>query len=275
MIRNYLQTKGKEMKVIGIAEQFFVLFGNEQNERPHRHYGIQLLIPTNTLAINRYQTDASAIIDSHVEHVVYGDGNILSLLFNPETTIGRRISNHHFQNKKSAYEGIVYFHNPHLTTNAKAMTRTIDGSAPNNAAINELIYSTVEQLLRGVPPLRQLDDRVSDVIQYIESSDFTHLRYEDAVNSVFLSKSRVTHLFTEEMGISLMKYMTWKRLLHASKEIALSGKSITEAAHLYGFADAAHFSRVFKENFGVSPSGVFQKQQKNDRLIHVFTRDFS
>lgn len=81
------------------------------------------------------------------------------------------------------------------------MTRTIDGSAPNNAAINELIYSTVEQLLRGVPPLRQLDDRVSDVIQYIESSDFAHLRYEDAVNSVFLSKSRGEEVYAAAANI--------------------------------------------------------------------------
>lgn len=133
----------------------------------------------------------------------------------------------------------------------------------------------MEQLLLDAPSIRQLDDRVTDIIHYIQSNDLEHLGYQDVVSSVYLSKSRLTHLFKDEMGISLLKYLTWKRLIHATKELAISGKSITETAYRYGFSDAAHFSRVFKDNFGVSPSRIFSNKQKDDRLIHVFTVNIS
>jgi AraC-like DNA-binding protein len=41
--------------------------------------------------------------------------------------------------------------------------------------------------------------------------------------------------------------------------IALTGSSLTEAAVEAGFTDSAHFARLFRATFGVTPSYVFRK----------------
>ncbi|WIV13699.1 helix-turn-helix transcriptional regulator [Proteiniborus sp. MB09-C3] len=253
------------MEYIGISEQFVVMFGGEQNEYSHSHYGIQLLIPTNRLEINGNMTNGLVFIDSNVQHLVYGDGKILSLIFNPESEIGQKIKQYYFKDKS-----IEYFYNLEISN---AMKR-IDNIITDIEAVKRLIIMILEQLVGDIELAEQLDKRVKDMINYIKFSDFEHLRYEDVINNVFLSKSRVTHLFKKEMRIPLMKYITWKRLINASKTLIISQKTITDTAYLYGFADSAHFSRVFKENFGISPSQIIQKKQKDSRLVHVFNMDF-
>ena len=73
--------------------------------------------------------------------------------------------------------------------------------------------------------------------------------------AVGVSTSRLTHVFSSQIGIPLRTYARWLRLVTATERLA-DGCNITEAAHAAGFADAAHFSRTFKEMFGLAPSHV-------------------
>ncbi len=73
--------------------------------------------------------------------------------------------------------------------------------------------------------------------------------------TIGLSASRLTHVFSEEIGIPLRSYAKWLRLVHATERLA-DGDSITAAAHAAGFADGPHFTRSFKEMFGLAPSEV-------------------
>ena len=67
---------------------------------------------------------------------------------------------------------------------------------------------------------------------------------------MYLSPSRLRHLFVEQTGLAFKTYMLWRRLMRALEAYA-EGKSLTESAHHAGFADSAHFSRVFKRYFGL------------------------
>lgn len=73
--------------------------------------------------------------------------------------------------------------------------------------------------------------------------------------TIGVSTSRLTHVFSTEVGIPLRSYARWLRLVRAT-ELLADGDTITEAAHAAGFTDAAHFSRVFKAMFGLTPSEV-------------------
>ncbi len=67
-----------------------------------------------------------------------------------------------------------------------------------------------------------------------------------------LSESRLAHLFKKEIGISIRQYILWNKIRRA---VAYSTKeSLTRSAHLAGFSDSAHFSRVFAKMFGSTPS---------------------
>ncbi len=75
----------------------------------------------------------------------------------------------------------------------------------------------------------------------------------DLAAEVGLSVSRLTHVFSEEVGTPIRSYVRWMRLVTATERLA-EGVSITEAAHGAGFSDGAHFSRTFRSMFGLSPS---------------------
>lgn len=72
-----------------------------------------------------------------------------------------------------------------------------------------------------------------------------------------LSSGRFSHWFVEKAGLPLRRYRKWLRLIIAI-EHASHGGNLTQAAHAAGFADAAHFSRTFREMFGINPLAVFQ-----------------
>lgn len=68
-----------------------------------------------------------------------------------------------------------------------------------------------------------------------------------------ISVSRLTHLFTEQVGIPLRRYVLWLRLRIAISRVQ-AGDDLTGAAHGAGFADSAHLTRTTREMFGLPPS---------------------
>ncbi|HEX6239789.1 MAG TPA: helix-turn-helix domain-containing protein, partial [Polyangiales bacterium] len=71
-----------------------------------------------------------------------------------------------------------------------------------------------------------------------------------------LSTRQLRHRFTQELGINPSAYRRWRRLRRAMAAIA-GGATLTQAALEGGFADGAHFSRVFLAQFGMAPSQAF------------------
>lgn len=74
-------------------------------------------------------------------------------------------------------------------------------------------------------------------------------------NGVGLSVRYINNLFNTE-DTSLMRYLTQQRLELAKRRLSnhlLSHKTITELAMQSGFNNMAHFSRIFKQNYGMSP----------------------
>jgi AraC-like DNA-binding protein len=78
---------------------------------------------------------------------------------------------------------------------------------------------------------------------------------EGLAEALGLSPSRLMHVFTESVGIPLRPYLAWLRVQRSACAI-LAGASVTDAAHVAGFADAAHMSRTFKRKLGFPPSAL-------------------
>lgn len=70
------------------------------------------------------------------------------------------------------------------------------------------------------------------------------------------STGRFSRRFTDEVGIPLRSYRRWVRVLHAVEALA-DGSTLTDAAHRAGFADSAHLSLTFRDQFGLAPSDLF------------------
>jgi AraC family transcriptional activator of tynA and feaB len=66
---------------------------------------------------------------------------------------------------------------------------------------------------------------------------------------------RYLHLLFARFGTTVSRWILYRRLERCRRELAVAGphKNITEVAFGCGFNDAAHFSRVFKNRYGVTP----------------------
>lgn len=72
---------------------------------------------------------------------------------------------------------------------------------------------------------------------------------------VAMSADYLGRLFRTQTGTSFGATARWRRLLAALEHLS-AGTSITDAAHLAGFADGAHATRVCRELTGIAPSDV-------------------
>ena len=60
--------------------------------------------------------------------------------------------------------------------------------------------------------------------------------------------------FKASRGISVLKYVRQRRVMAAATAMEKRPVRLVDVANQFGFADQAHFSRVFREEFGASPS---------------------
>lgn len=127
---------------------------------------------------------------------------------------------------------------------------------------------TVRSLITGKSPLslKKLDSRIAETINRITQELTSQtITAEYLASEAYLSPSRFMHLFSDEVGIPVRKYILWQRLRHTLIQMA-EGKSITEAAISAGFTDSSHMNRNFNAMFGITPSKIF----KNSRFVQVF-----
>ena len=75
----------------------------------------------------------------------------------------------------------------------------------------------------------------------------------DAAHAASISPSRLTHLFSAQVGIPFRRFVLWLRLARAAEQV-WSGTPLTEAAIAAGFSDMAHLSRACRSTFGVTPT---------------------
>jgi AraC-like DNA-binding protein len=128
------------------------------------------------------------------------------------------------------------------------------------------LFNGVLDLARSSLPLvTALDERAQLLMRTLwERPRCSLAELADVLN---LSYHRASHVFVETVGISVRTYQLWQKLYRASAPLQ-AGKSLTEAAHIAGFADSAHYSRTFQTAYGRSPTEMFRT-----RHIAVFCQD--
>jgi AraC-like DNA-binding protein len=113
------------------------------------------------------------------------------------------------------------------------------------------------------------DYRILQCLKYVNGNiHHRQLTLAEIADHVHLSPSRLTHLFKEKVGTSLQKYIIWTRLKYAVDQFINQSMTLTQAAVAAGFYDSAHFSKHFKEFFGLKPSLPYN--HKNSRIIQVY-----
>jgi AraC-like DNA-binding protein len=122
------------------------------------------------------------------------------------------------------------------------------------------LYTAVADLLRGVelaPP--KVDERVTKALRIFEALDEKRLSAGDLAKQVFLSESRLSHLFSEQLGMPIKRYLLWLKVVAACERVN-SKDNITQAAHAAGFTDGSHLTHSLRRLIGVSPRALFENR---------------
>ncbi len=95
---------------------------------------------------------------------------------------------------------------------------------------------------------------IADVISYIGLHYRDKLTLEMIANHVNFSENYLSRVFREQVGMSLFQYINYIRMNKAAELIMKGQTYMKEVASAVGISDQFYFSRMFKKQFGVSPT---------------------
>lgn len=98
------------------------------------------------------------------------------------------------------------------------------------------------------------DSRIKSVKDYIVKNFDQTFTLQDLANEIGLSVPRISSLFKQQEGISIMKWRDQNRMSKAAQLLLQSKSPISQVAFMVGFNDALYFSRTFHQHFDCSPS---------------------
>jgi AraC family transcriptional regulator, positive regulator of tynA and feaB len=131
------------------------------------------------------------------------------------------------------------------------------GAAAANAAL-ELLRAAVEPALPSDRSAARAAMR-AEIARYVR----THLQDPQlgpaTIARAYAMSVRTLHALFEDADESVAGLVRSERLARCLEDLQQpNGGSVTDIAFRWGFCDAAHFSRVFKREFGATPSEIRQ-----------------
>lgn len=93
-----------------------------------------------------------------------------------------------------------------------------------------------------------------DVILYLHSNYIKKITINELTSVFHINRTTLADLFTEATGITVIAYLIKLRLYMTSQMLKETLLPVSEIIERVGFNDAAHFGRMFKKQYGCSPT---------------------
>ena len=157
--------------------------------------------------------------------------------------------------------GRITLPDPHLADEFDSLFLEIDEAHKEIRPMSEqLAMNLLERLLIRCYEITSLadnapmDHRILEACQILSASLAAEISIESLAEQVFLSPSRLAHLFREQVGVSIVRWREDQRIIRAKLLLQTTPMPVAVIGQQVGYDDQLYFSRVFKKRVGVSPS---------------------
>ena len=130
-------------------------------------------------------------------------------------------------------------------------------------AVEKRIVPICRSLYLERPLIASSDERIATVLDFMEANFAENITLEEAASRVFLSPSRLSHLFREKCGQDFSSCLAKLRIREAEALLRDTVLPIEEVALRSGFGDRSHFSVMFKKYSG-SPPARYRRTAKTE-----------
>lgn len=100
---------------------------------------------------------------------------------------------------------------------------------------------------------KEIDNMWRELLDYIEENLESKLSLYALAQKCFYNPSYFSRIFKEKFGMSLIEYITQKRLDHAVELLESSELSVEQIAQKVGFSDRNSFHHAFSRCYGLTP----------------------
>lgn len=121
------------------------------------------------------------------------------------------------------------------------------------------LYLFLDYLTRSAAPLhvpkrsKLRDFYLKEAISYIEMNFQNDISVEDIAAVCGLNRSYFGKIFKDAVGKSPQEFLMNYRMIKATELLRLTKLSVQDIGNAVGYPNALHFSRAFKNTYGVSP----------------------
>lgn len=134
------------------------------------------------------------------------------------------------------------------STASEALSCFFDLLSNLNQMVNEISPET-----NGQPPISATQQRINEIISYIQEHIYENLTVGDLATFFFLHPDYLSRLFKKHAHISVSRYITLQKTATA-QSLLREGYTVAQVQEKLGYSSYAYFFKTFQKNTGLSPS---------------------
>lgn len=112
--------------------------------------------------------------------------------------------------------------------------------------------------------------QIRPAINFIDANFAKPITLAEIAKASHLSVSRLAHLFKEQLGITIIEYLTTVRIERAKELLLATDQNCTEICFEVGYNNQSYFTRTFKDLVGMTPRQFRVKNQRKDKVAMPF-----
>ncbi len=203
----------------------------------------------NVMVFSRFENHSTKVLSErysrfvlHLDPKIFGlDSRICSLLFNRPEGFCNVIDVSH--------DSETFCH---------LFSRIVHEYREENKLSHEMQRLLVSEMLillwRYLPDLCFFDETIDAVRKALENAPQEQYNLRALATQYNMSVSSLSHQFKRVTGYSVMEYLLSCRMAEAKRLLVTTSLGVSEIVEACGFSDGSNFSRMFKNQNGLTPS---------------------